>query len=71
METSKVVKYGSRSCSERCCDEGGNLPNTCGPGIVCAATDGMVAMSGGDVGVPLDIVGPADLSFADAEGTGR
>ena len=48
---------------------GGNRPNTCSPGIVWAAADGMMEYLGGEVGVPLEVVFEADLSFADDEGS--
>ena len=69
MDDSKFVKYGSSSGSLRSRVEGGNLPKTCGPGTVCAAAEGRVECSVGDVGVPDELV-VADLSFADAAGTG-
>lgn len=50
---------------------GGSRPKICGPGIVCAATEGNADVSGGAVEVPLPELMEADLSLAEAEGTGR
>ncbi len=71
MDASKCAKYGSSSCSLRFWEEGGKRPNTWGPGIECAAVEAIAEYSGGDVGVPLEEVLEADLSFADDEGTGN
>lgn len=70
VEDSKLAKYGSRSCSDKFWDVGGNRPNTCGPGIVCAATDANVECSEGEVGVPLEDTFEIDLSLAEDDGTG-
>lgn len=69
-EASKLTKYGSRASSDRFCEEGGNRDN-CGPGIVCAAADGIPELDGGEVGIPDAVVPEDDLNFADAAGTGR
>ena len=45
-------------------EEGGNRPKTCGPGIVCAATDGMAEWLVGEAGVPLAVAFDTDLSLA-------
>ena len=52
---------------------GGNLPKTCGPGIVCAAAEGRAEWGVGVIGVPLGacLVSFDALSFAVDDGTGR
>ena len=70
-DCSKATKYGSSSSSDSSRVSGGNRPNICGPGVVCAAAEGNAAWLGGEVGVPELEVAPADLSFAEDDGTGR
>ena len=70
-EFSKLTKYGSNSSSDMSRVSGGKRPKIAGPGVVCAAAEGIAALFAGDTGVPELDVAPPDLSFADEEGTGR
>lgn len=71
VDASKLMKYGSSSDSDNLSAEGGKRPKICGPGVVCAAADGIEAPSGGATGVPLAVVVAADdFSFAEEDGTG-
>ncbi len=71
-EDSKFMKYGSSSCSLKCCDSGGKRPKICSPGIVWAAVDGLAAYSVGWFGMPWGFVVEfeAALSFAEEAGIG-
>jgi hypothetical protein len=65
------MKYGSKSCSLRFFEVGGNRPKIWGPGIVRVPDEENVPPRGGDEGIPVLDALLDDLNFALTDGTGR